>query len=187
MKRWLQIGIPLLAGGGAFIAMEPCHWDTIRSEAMLVLSVLAGAVLFRLGRGLPPVSIDHLEIDEAYSLAEAYKVVSRRLAYVAGVTAAALIGLAVIGVFHRFIALYLPPDLVAFFGSIATAILAAVIAFAFCRAIELVLGDISTVAIQSDSIVKGVQRRQAREAEKALAKAQRDQPFEKTSNYGEII
>ena len=187
MKRWLQIGIPLVAGGGAFIAMEPFHWDSIRSEAMLVLSVLAGAVLFRLGRGLPQVSIDHLEIDEAKKLAEAYIVVSRRLAYVAGVTAASLVGLAVIGVFHRFIVLYLPPDLVAIVGSTATAILAAVIAFAFCRAIELVLGDISTVAIQSDSIVKGVQRRQALEADKALGKAQQAQPFERPSNYGEIV
>lgn len=186
MKRWLQIAISG-AVAGASLAMEPDHWDLIRSEALLVLSVLAGAVLFRLGRGLPSISIDHLEVDEARSLAETYRVVTRRLAYVAGVTALALIGLATVGILHRLIATYLPPDSGAVLAALVTAMLAALIAFAFCRAVDLVLGDLSSVTVQSESIVKGVQRRHAREQDEALDKAGRDEPFEEPSNYGDLV
>ena len=187
MGRWLQIAISGVAAAGAFLAMEPCHWDSIRSEAMLVLSVLAAAVLFRLGRGVPLVSIDHLEVDEAESLAEAYRIVSRRLAFVAGVTAAALIGLAMIGIVHHLIELHLPPDIRSVCAKLATAVLAAIIAFAFCRAFMLVRGDLSSVAVQSESIVKSVRRRHARDVEAALDKAEKTQPFNKPSNYGDII
>ena len=187
MERLLQIGFPLAASIGAFFAMETCQWDTIRSEAMLVLSVLAGAVLFRLGRGIPAISIDHLEVEEAENLTRDYKVVSRRLAYVAAVTAVALVGLATIGVVHRYIAQNLPTDSGAVLAALATALLAFVIVFAFCRAVALVLGDLSSVAAQSDTIVNSVRRRRAREEEEALQKAERDKPFKKPTNYGDIV
>ncbi|MCY4548170.1 MAG: hypothetical protein OXC28_07370 [Defluviicoccus sp.] len=186
MAGWFQFLICLVAAAGAF-ALEPSDWLSIRSEAMVVLSVLAAAVLFRLGRGLPPVSTDELEVEEAKRLAKTFQIVARRLAFVAGVTAVALVGLAVLEVGCRLAALHLPPLIAEWCFKAAGAVLAFVIALAFCRAVMVVLGDLSAIAVQSDHMVKSVLRRRAGEAAAALDEAERAQPFEKPANYGGLI
>lgn len=186
MERWLQIAVLCLAAG-ASLAMESKDWDAIRLEGMTMLSILAAAVLFRLGRGVPSVSVDGLAVEEAESLATAYEEVARRLAAMAGVTALGLVGLAVIGIVHRFISLNLPADVAEVVCKLLTALLAAVLALTFCRAVVLVRGDLSSVKIQGKSMVASVRRRHVEQTTAAIREAEKSQPFEKPSNYGELI
>ena len=74
------------------------------------------------------------------------------------------------------------------------AALAGVMAFAFYRAVMVVLGDLSSIALQSENMVNCVRRRHVREQRRhardkiaALDEAEKDQPFKKPSNYGKII
>lgn len=186
MAQWLQIVVSGVTAVAAF-ALDPSDWKSIRPEAMLVLSVLAAAVLFRLGRGFPPVSTDELEVDEARRLAETFRVVARRLAWVAAVAAVALFCLAGMEVGYKLLALLFSAETVEICAKAAGSILAFVIALAFCRAVMVVLGDLSATAVQSDNMVKSVQRRHARDAAAALDEAEKAQPFEKPSNYGGVI
>ena len=172
---------------GASLAMEPGDWDSVRPEAMIMLSILAAAVLFRLGRGVPSVSVDGLAIEEAESLAEAYVEVARRLAIVAAMTASGLLGLALIGVAHRFFSLHLPPDIAEVCCKLLTALLAAILALTFCRAVVLVRGDLSSVRVQGKSMVASVRRRHIKQATTALMEAEKSQPFEAPSDYGEFV
>lgn len=184
MERWLQIVIPLAVAVGAFLLMEPNHWDSIRDGSMIALSVLVAAVLFRLGRGIPPIAVDYLEIDEAKILAKTFKTIARRLAVVAGLSTAALLGLAVIGVLHQAVDQL---SMGMFCTKLLTAALAGIMAFAFCRAVMVVLGDLSSVALQSNNMVKCVQRRHARDKMAALDEAEKEQPFKAPPNYGKFI
>ena len=180
MAPWLQIVISLVAAALS-LALDPSDWKSIRSEAMVVLAVMAAAVLFRLGRGFPSISIDELEIDEAQKLAAAFKVVARRLAFVAGVIAVGLFGLAGMEVGYKLITVHLPSSVAEVCVKAAGAALAAVIAFAFSRAVVVVLGDLSAIAVQSENMVKSVQRRHARNSVAAVDEAEGDEPFKKPS------
>ena len=186
MGRWLQIAVLCLAAG-ASLAMEPKDWDAIRLEAMTMLSIFAAAVLFRLGRGVSSVSVDGLAVEEAESLAIAYGKVARRLAAMAGVTALGLVGLAGIGIVHRFISLNLPADVAEVVCKLPMALLAAVLALTLCRAVVLVRGDLSSVKIQGKSMVASVRRRHVEQTAAAIREAEKSQPFEMPSNYGELI
>ena len=186
MERWLQILVVCLAAG-ASLAMEPSDWDNVRPEAMTMLSILAAAVLFRLGRGVPSVSVDGLAVEEAENLATAYEEVARRLAVMAGVTAIGLLGLAVIGVIHRFFSLHLPSDVAEVLCRLLTALLAVVLAYTFCRAVVLVFGDLSSVRVQGKSMVASARRRHVEQTTAAIRNAEKSHPFEKPSNYGDLI
>ena len=185
LQIMLQIMLSLAAAVVAFLFMEPAHWGSIRDGAMIVFSILVAAVLFRLGRGIPPVAVDYMEIGEAKILAKTFKTIARRLSIVAGVSTAALLGLAAIGSFHQ---------AETFYAKVLAAALAGVMAFAFYRAVMVVLGDLSSIALQSENMVNCVRRRHVREQRRhardkiaALDEAEKDQPFKKPSNYGKII
>ena len=152
-----------------------------------MLSILAAAVLFRLGRGVPSVSIDGLDVAEAEKLAKAYEVVAQRLAVVAGWTVIGLLGLAMIGIAHRLIGQHLPADIAQVCCQALTAALAAILALTFCRAVVLVRGDLSSVRVQGKSMVTSVRRRHVEQATAALEEAERAEPFKTPPNYGELI
>ena len=187
MKLRLQIAIPCLVAVVASLAMDPSHWDSIRDGAMIVLSVLVAAVLFRLGRGIPPVIIDYLRVDEARDLAKAFNTIALRLSIVAAVTTGAFFGLAMIGFLHELVDQYLPEDIGDVCAKVLTAALAWIMAFAFCRAVMVVRGDLSFIAVQSENMVKCVQRRHARDEIVALDEAEKIQPFKASPNYGKFI
>ena len=88
--KWLQLLICLISASVPLL-IEPCHWPDFRSEILIFLSVLLGAVLFRLGRGLPQLEIGSLSLDKVQRLADAYKVVGDRLVWVFSVTTAAIL------------------------------------------------------------------------------------------------
>ena len=186
MERWLQIAALCLAAG-ASLAMEPGDWDSIRSEAITMLSILAAAVLFRLGRGVPSVSVDGLAVEEAENLATAYEEVARRLAAVAALTAIGILGLALTGIVQRLFSLHLPADVAEVCCKLFTACLAAILAWTFCRAVVLVRGDLSSVRVQGRSMVASVRRRHAEQESAALEDAETSSPFGTPPNYGELI
>ncbi len=186
MERWLQIAVLCLAAG-ASLAMEPKDWDTIRLEGMTMLSILAAAVLFRLGRGVPSVLIDGLAVEEAEKLATAYEEVARRLAAMAGMIAVGLLGLAVIGIVHRFISLNLSVGVAEVVCKLPTAMLAALLALTLCRAVVLVRGDLSSVRIQGKSMVASARRRHVEQTTSAIKEAEKSRPFQNPSNYGKLI
>jgi len=56
-----------------------------------------------------------------------------------------------------------------------------------CRAVVLVRGDLSSVKIQGKSMVASVRRRHVEQTAAAIREAEKSQPFEMPSNYGELI
>lgn len=181
MPIFVQLSLPIVAAMTCYLHMEPSLWIDIKREVMLVLSVMAGAILFRLGRGIPYMEVGELSISEIRKLANAMKTISFRLSYVLAVTSISLIGLALIEIIHR----------VTQTPQAATAVLAFFIVFSICRAVMVVMGDINFTALQSEIMVQNARRRSAKRkanmvSEKML-KEERENPFRPPSNYGNLI
>ena len=180
MTKCLQIVVPAIMAIIAFNFMEPRHWAEIRTEALLTLSILSGAVLFRLGRGMPTVPADDLTVAEVKKLAVAFEVVVRRLVWIIVITGAAIIGLAIVGFGQE-----ISESRISY--QLGNAVLMFLIVFAICRGVILVLGDPDLAVLQSDLLVQSAQRHSARAEEGKLTAAENDQPFKSPRNYGKLI
>ena len=181
VQIFAQSLLPTVAAVACYFHMEPSRWLDIKQEIMLVLSIMAGAVLFRLGRGVPYMEVGELSTTDIKKLAEAMKIISLRLSYVLAVTSISLIGLALIEVIHKITPI----------TQASTALLAFFIVFSICRAVMLVMGDINFTVLQSEIMVKNAQRRSAKRNSAALTKEMEKEnersPFHPPSNYGNLI
>ena len=177
MKQSLQL-LVCAAMGALALLVEPRHLLDLRTEVLTFLSILLGAVLFRLGRGLPPLAMEQLEVREIKRIADAFKEVARRLMWVFGVTGITVLFL--IAAEPLMTLAHGSPLLqrgVAFLASSLSA-------FAVVRAVVVVLGDRDLVNLQADLIVRDAQKRYAREASAELDRAEEDRPFTTSEDYG---
>ena len=189
MFERLQLVVSITVGVVAAVFMESHHWAHIRAGTMLVLSILAGAVLFRLGRGMPTVDMDELEVVEVEELTSAFQIVTNRLVWIVKVTGVALVGLVGIDFIHKVVECLLLEFSISptFAVQATTGLLAFVIALAFCRAVMLVRGDQDLVVVQSRNMVKVAQRRHARHGRSMLDEAEGEHPFQPPTGYGKLI
>lgn len=177
MKLWLQVLICAVMGTIALF-VEPRQLLDLRTEVLTFLSILLGAVLFRLGRGLPQLVVDELDVQEVKRIADAFKEVARRLMWVFGVTGITVLFLIsaepLVTFAHEW-----PPlrRVVVFFASFLSTL-------AFVRAVYVVLGDKDLVDLQADLIKRDAQKRHARKAAAELDKAEQAKPFASSENYG---
>ena len=177
MKQPLQLLVCVIMGTLAFV-VEPRHLLDLRTEVLTFLSILLGAVLFRLGRGLPPLAVERLEVRQIKRVADAFKEVARRLMWVFAATGITVLFL-----------IAAEPLMALAHGSpmlqrIVAFIASSLSAFAVVRAVVVVLGDRDLVNLQADLIVRDAQKRHARETSAKLDKAEEERPFTTSEDYG---
>ena len=169
-------------GFGVTVArsIEPSHWFAIATAILLWFSILAAAVLFRLGRGLPPFETEELKMEKIQRLTEAYVRVAKRLSVLFYVIIAAIAfhvaGMLIFGLseaessIHKYI----------------VGLDSSLVAFVTCRAVMLVRGDVDLVALQSKLLNENAQKRRARAEVEVLAETASASPFEPDPDYGGI-
>ena len=178
VTRSVQIVLPLVAAAAAYCGMDSSHWSEVRTEAMLVFSVMAGAVLFRLGRGVPSIDVGEIDVEDVKRLAHIYNKIAWRLSWVMASTAIALAGLALIEFVNSHFASL---------AQWATAGLIFFIVFSSIRMIELVRGDIDLTKCLSSVMIKNAQRRHAKKQSESIEEAKRKDDFQPPDNYGKVI
>ncbi len=193
MLKLLQILIPFVIAIIAFFSIEPSQWSDIRSDIILVLSVLAAAVLFRLGRGIPPMNVEDLELQEIENLVKEFRKVTRRLAVFLVIIGVSLIGLAITEVVDEFLKIIFSGFSEASQRTIiriSVAILIFFITLTFCRAYLVIRGDQNLAEVQGKIMVHSAERRHNRkvsDASNRFKDSENEHPFTTPSNYGKII
>ena len=64
MQISVQLSLPIAAAMICYLYMNPAQCLGIKQEIMLVLSVMSGTILFRLGRGIPYMDTGELSIND---------------------------------------------------------------------------------------------------------------------------
>ena len=82
MSSWLQPAIALIVAALGIRFVSPGLWWKLSSELVPVWSIIAAAVLFRLGRGLPNFEVATLSAAEVRNLATAYRTVAQNTAWI---------------------------------------------------------------------------------------------------------
>ena len=160
--------------------VEPRYWPDLRTETLVFLSILLGAVLFRLGRGIPSLAVESARLVDVQRLTEAFKVVGYRLVWVFAVTAIAIL----------LVILNKPllsisqdwPWLVRVIGC-ATVLM---ITLSVVRAVVMVMGDLDIIRQQAELLKRSAEACHAAESKEALDKAERLNPLASSEGYGGI-
>lgn len=158
---------------------DPSWWIDLRVESLTFLSILLGAVLFRLGRGLPPLAVERLDASEVQRVADAFKVVGDRLVWVFAIT-----GLSIVGMLLTAPLLALGNESLAVRGAASATLFLS--ALSVERAIALVRGDRDLIRQQADLLKKDARKRDAGRTVDALDDAERRRPFATQKGYGEL-
>ena len=193
MLMLLQVLIPFVIAIGAFFAVEPNVWSGVRSDIILVLSVLAAAVLFRLGRGIPPMNVEELELREVQVLAKEFRKVTRRLAIFLLIIVISLIGLSLAEVVDEIFLILFPEfseSVQKTIIRVSAAVLIFFIVLTFYRAFLVIRGDRNLASVQGEIMVCSAKRRQNRKVlntANELKSSEKEQSFRNPSNYGKLI
>ena len=175
-----MVTVQLLIAGGlaaaAYFFIDPERWTSIVPEVMLSLSIMAAAVLFRLGRGFPQFPTQELSPEDLGPLTSAYNEVTRRLALILGLTALAIASLALVSFSGGNSPWSFRPVLV------SVSVFLCVLALG--RAIALVKGDLSLVRLQGLLAEREARLRRARKDEQQLREADQSRPFKRPPDYG---
>ena len=139
----------------------------------MTLSILAGAVLFRLGRGLPQLALEELRDDEVAKLAAAFRQVSKRL-----VVFFYVVGFAILS---QLAVQLVPATLSSNWSKTVVAVSLFLSAFVCLRAVLLVRGDADLVDLQAKLLEDNHKRRAVREA---LKRADDERPLKPPPGYG---
>ena len=184
MRTWIEMLVQIVASLAlaslAYSVLDPVRWVAVVPEVMVCMSILAAAVLFRLGRGFPELPVDELSVERVQRLTAAYKEVGPRLAFVLVFTMLAILSLAVM----RF-ALPVRPDLPVW--PICREVMGTSVFFAVLAAIRggwLIYGDINLIRLQASLIEEEAILRHARVTRERLENAVRERPFETPKSYG---
>ena len=177
MRPWLQVLICAATGVAACFA-EPKLLLDMRGELLTFLSVLLGAVLFRLGRGFPQLALDQLDVQEVRRIVAAFKVVAGRLLAVFAITGTTVLVLVlaepVLTWVERFPAI----------RRLVTCTTSVLVAFTIVRAVAVVLGDKDLLYLQARLVERDAEKRHARNAAAKLDKAEQEKPFTTPKDYG---
>lgn len=174
--KWLLVTLLVLLAACAFF-FDLSWWLDLRAEVLTFLSILLGAVLFRLGRGLPQLAVERLDASEVQRIAEAFKIVGDRLVWVFAVT-----GLSIICMLATEPLLPCGPD--SLFVRGATSVTLALSALSLERAIALVRGDRDLIRQQAELLKRDAQKRGAERSAEVLDDAERRRPMSSHEGYG---
>lgn len=182
-----QIALSLGAGYATAAYLTPASWLSIAALILVWLSILAAAVLFRLGRGLPTFETEELNPETISRLTRATQGVARRLSFLFYI---------IIGTLVVHLAMVLIGGSAEDVGGSAEDVDFLVLGFVFldsflvaftlCRAVILVQGDVDLVALQSKLLKKNAQLRNARRHDNELKQATAESPYTPDPEYGRL-
>lgn len=176
--RLLRALLCVLPGVSAFF-FDPSWWLDLRAEVLTFLSILIGAALFRLGRGLPQLAVERLDTSEVQRIAEAFKIVGDRLVWVFGIT-----GLSILCLLATEPLLACGHDSLFVRGATSTTLILS--ALALDRAVALVRGDRDLIRQQAELLKRDALKRYAEQSASVLDEAERRKPFSSREGYGEL-
>lgn len=181
VKIVVQVLLALTLAMVAYCFLDPARWVAVVPDVATGLSILAAAVLFRLGRGLPPFAVGEVSLDRVRTLTRAYEKVSTRLAVILGIALCALISLALarLGLAER--EGQLDPWPVGRELMAASVFLSAL---AIVRGVALIAGDLDLVRLQSSLVAEDARLRRAREEKEKIGEAVQTRPFKNPESYG---
>ena len=175
---WLQLAICTAIAIGALF-FEPTELLKLRLEILTFLSILLGAVLFRLGRGLPQLAVEELSLEEVQRIADAFKVIGERLVWVFWVTVCSISLLIFIEPLHsKFCETW--------FLRFAFSITVFVVALSLVRVLAVVQGDKDLIWQQAELVKRNAKKRAAKKKIEDLNEVRRSTPHSPSDNYGGI-
>ncbi|MER9026151.1 hypothetical protein NKI01_26990 [Mesorhizobium sp. M0815] len=163
-------------------------WEAAKPSLLTALSVIAAGVLVRLARGLPFSNPDQFELGEVRLIAAAIKQSIRALRALIGVVFLAMGSL----VFAKAIAAaltsaaFIPPETLLYVEPGMSAVVGFLLTYVFVRIFSVIKGDVSLVDLQSELLVKSVERKQAERFDKSLTQSDTP-PIKNPEGYGKII
>lgn len=180
--------MPLAAGVFAYHNATNAFWNEMRPSILVALSVVAAGVLVRLARGLPFSNPEQFALDEVRRVTAAYKLSVRALRALVAVLFCAALMLAFSSILTEFLQAQTLnyPDVNTRIESIVSALTAFILVFVFVRIFAVVNADVSLVDMQSESLVKFVERRQGaqfQETQDDIVTSEIKNP----ENYGKVL
>lgn len=175
--KWIliQLLIPLPLAFAALLFLEHATWLSVTGHMMVCLTVVAAAVLFRLGRGLPEFHTRELATSELKRLTKAYTDVAKRLSVI---LALILLAIAIMMSAHFTCGapLWVNPVLV-FLGVYFVCLV-------LCRTVALVKGDLNLIRLQGRLLLEDVQLGRARQRAASLNESAEASPLKPSKGYG---
>lgn len=182
MHPWLQLAasLALAALGAKFVS--PGLWFKASGHLVPVLSIIAAAVLFRLGRGLPPFEVATLSAAEVRRVSDAYRIGARNTAAILIVLLLALCS-GLFGIVWSETAVADCPLL----GKSLTFIGIALNVLAVMRTIALVQGDLSLIRLQAELLEESIRRQHTAVNKVRREHGRRKAPVSTPRDYGGLV
>ncbi|RUU06474.1 hypothetical protein EOD23_13650 [Mesorhizobium sp. USDA-HM6] len=186
--NWSHLVIPVAGAAGAWGLASVAFWEAAKPSLLTAMSVIAAGVLVRLARGLPFNNPDQFALDEARQIAGAIKQSIRALRALIAVVFLAMGSLVFAKAFKTAVlaATFLSPKVAPYVEPGISAVVGFLLTYVFVRIFAVVKGDVSLADLQSELLVKAVERKQAERFDKALAKSDVP-PMKNPEGYGKII
>jgi hypothetical protein len=178
--------LPALAGAATWFAVPLEFWHDARSSLLTAFSVIAGAVMVRLARGLPFTNADHFEVEEIRQVTTAIKQIMRSLLALIVVVLATMIGFTFVDRAAALFVIYGLPTTVYIANHALSAVLGFLLAFVLMRIIQVVRGDYGLVELQSKFMIRAVERKEVKKFDEARASAD-GLPYVTPPGYGQLV
>ncbi|RWB72940.1 MAG: hypothetical protein EOQ50_18405 [Mesorhizobium sp.] len=186
--NWSHLAIPVAGAAAAWELASVAFWEAAKPSLLTAMSVIAAGVLVRLARGLPFNNPDQFALDEVRQIAGAIKRSIRALRALIAVVFLAMGSLVFAKAINTALlaATYIPVKVAPYVEPGISAVVGFLLTYVFVRIFAVIKGDVSLADLQSDLLVKAVERKQADRFDKTLAKS--DAPTMKNpEGYGKII
>lgn len=182
--RWFNAALPLVLGFITANCIAVSTWDECKQGLLVALSVIAAGVLVRLARGLPFTTPDHYELDEVRKLTAAVRQIIRSLRILVRIV---LSGMIILVLAHPLISYItqIIPEYALVIEKIISGVLGAILTYVLLRMLQVVKGDQDFTELQSQFIVRAVERRQGKKFEEQTAKTSSE--FKNPEGYGRQI
>ncbi|WP_432284957.1 hypothetical protein SLT36_26125 [Aminobacter sp. BA135] len=186
--NWSHLVIPIAGAVAAWELASVAFWDAAKPSLLTAMSVIAAGVLVRLARGLPFNNPDQFALDEARQIASAIRQSIRALRALIAVIFSAMGSL----VFAKAIntamvaATFVPVKVAPYIEPGISAVVGFLLTYVFVRIFAVIKGDVSLTDLQTDLLVKSVERKQAERFDKALAKSDAP-PMKNPEGYGKVV
>lgn len=185
--RSSAILIPIVVGATAGYFVPLSFWKDIMSPALTALSIVAGAGLVRLARGIPFTNPDHFTVQEVRSVASALKLVARRIKLLVIVSLIAIMLVALSGPLSDFIEkIRVNHTLQLGLESFISGITGVVNGYVGVRLLHVLRGDLSLMELQAEVLEKAAARKAAKDEMQRL-EPEEGKAFRDPEGYGNLI
>lgn len=184
MIRWRALIGPIAVAAMATTFVRVEAWDSAKQALLVALSVIAAGVLVRLARGLPFTNPDHYEVHEIRQLSQAIDQILRSLRVLIILVLCSMILISfLMPIYEIIMSLELKtnhPE------RILSGLTGFSIGYIFSRMIQVVQGDYDLTRLQSEFIVRAVERKQAKRFDEIETKSS-GKPFSSPEDFGRIV